>query len=87
MGTSVTACPYKCTYMAKVTVYLPDRLAEAVRAAGLNLSNITQVAAERELLRSDVSSWLHRVLFEQTSDVSHHDALAALRAAAREDRP
>jgi post-segregation antitoxin (ccd killing protein) len=64
--------------MAKVTVYLPDQLAEAVRAFGLNLSHVTQVAAERELARSRVDVWLTRVITEPRAKVTHDIALQAL---------
>jgi hypothetical protein len=60
--------------MAKVTVYLPDRLAEAVRAVGMNLSNVTRVAAERELAQMRVSSWLSRVALQRAMDVPHGTA-------------
>ena len=76
-STVVTACVYRCVYMARMNVYMPDRLAEAVRAAGMNLSNITQVAAERELARMRVSSWLSRVLFGWSIDVSPEAILQA----------
>ena len=75
----VTACVYRCVYMARVNVYMPDQLAEAVRAAGMNLSNITQVAAERELARMRVSPWLSRVLFGWSMNVSPEATLEALR--------
>jgi hypothetical protein len=65
--------------MARVNVYMPDGLAEAVRAAGMNLSNITQVAAERELARRRVSPWLARVLLGWSTDVSPEATLEALR--------
>jgi post-segregation antitoxin (ccd killing protein) len=64
--------------MPKVTVYLPDQLAEAVRASGLNLSHVTQVAAERELARSRVDVWLTRIITEPRSQVTHDMALRAL---------
>jgi hypothetical protein len=75
----VTPCVYRCVYMARVNVYMPDSLADAVRAAGMNLSNITQVAAERELARMRVSPWLARVLFGWSMDVSPEATLEALR--------
>jgi predicted nucleic acid-binding protein len=57
--------------MARVNVYLPDRLADAVRAGGVNLSSVTQVAAERELVRRSTSSWLRRVALQRRPGVTH----------------
>jgi hypothetical protein len=66
--------------MAKVTVYLPDQLAEAVRASTMNLSNVTRVAAERELIQMRVSSWLSRVAVQRAIDVPYRTALETVRA-------
>lgn len=76
----VTACVYRCVYMARINIYMPDELAEAVRAADMNLSNLAQVAAERELARMRVSSWLSRVLFGRTRNISPEATLEALRS-------
>lgn len=37
--------------MAKVTIYLPDDLAERVRAAGVSMSPVCQAALEKEVTR------------------------------------
>lgn len=76
----VTACVYRCVYMARINIYMPDELAEAVRAADMNLSNLAQVAAERELAQMRVSSWLSRVLFGRTRNISPEATLEALRS-------
>ena len=39
--------------MARANVYLPDDLHDRARAAGLNVSEVTQLALERELDRLD----------------------------------
>ncbi len=44
--------------MARVNVWLPDEVAAGVRAAGLNLSMVTRVAALRELDRRGAELWL-----------------------------
>ena len=67
--------------MARVNVYLPDDLAEASRAAGLNVSRITQDALRAALDVAATSTWLHDVRSLSPTDVSHADALAAVRAA------
>jgi post-segregation antitoxin (ccd killing protein) len=66
--------------MARVNVYLPDELAREWRAAGMNLSQITQVAVRRELARRRSDMWLRRVAVQRVRDVSHREALGALRA-------
>jgi post-segregation antitoxin (ccd killing protein) len=65
--------------MARINVYLPDPLAEAVRASDINLSRLTQVAAERELARRKVEAWRDRVLIERAQGVLHDAALEAWR--------
>jgi post-segregation antitoxin (ccd killing protein) len=72
--------------MARINVYMPDQLAAAVRASGINLSEVTQLAAEREVVRCQVSSWLGRVMAERSGDVTHEEALRALQVARREQR-
>lgn len=67
--------------MARVNVWLPDEVAVAVRAAGLNLSMVTRVAALRELARQDTERWL-RVTAGRRGEgraVSHETTLGALR--------
>ena len=64
--------------MGRVNVYLPDDLAEEARAAGLNVSNITQEALRRELAGRRTTAWLTRVRQLPASDVTHDDALDAL---------
>lgn len=69
--------------MPRVNVYLPDDLAAAVRAAGLNLSSLTQEAIRRHLAGLTTDAWL-ATLDSTPVPVSHDDALAALDAAREE---
>ena len=66
--------------MPRVNIYLPDDLAAAVRAAGLNLSSLTQDAIRQHLSGRTTDAWLAS-LDPAPSQVSHDDALAALDAA------
>ncbi len=61
--------------MARVNVYLPDGLAEEVRAGGVNLSNLTRVAAERELTRRSTTSWLRRVALQRAAARLTHEVV------------
>jgi len=47
--------------MARVNVYLPDDLAEKARAAGVNVSNVTQQALRQELGRRTTDDWVDRI--------------------------
>jgi post-segregation antitoxin (ccd killing protein) len=67
--------------MARVNVYLPDPLVEEVRAAGLNLSQVTQGAVVHELTRTRLSYWLDRVALERAMYVPNEVAFEALVAA------
>ena len=69
--------------MARVNIYLPEDLAVAVRAAGLNLSSLAQEAIRRHLAGQTTDAWL-ATLDSTPAKVSHDDALAALDAAREE---
>jgi post-segregation antitoxin (ccd killing protein) len=69
--------------MPRVNVYLPDDLAAAARAAGLNLSSLTQEAIRRELGGRTTDTWLATLEGLETP-VPHDTALAALDAARQE---
>ena len=69
--------------MPRVNIYLPDDLAAAVRAAGLNLSSLTQDAIRQQLAGRTTDAWL-ATLDPPSVQVSHDDALAALDAAREE---
>ncbi|HEY1651790.1 MAG TPA: type II toxin-antitoxin system CcdA family antitoxin [Acidimicrobiales bacterium] len=68
--------------MAQWNVYLPEDLAVEVRAAGLNVSRLTQAALHQELACSRARTWLQRVAWERTTreTVSHDATSRALRA-------
>lgn len=82
MGSNPTssACVYHMR-MARVNVYLPDDLAAEARAAGLNVSRLSQEALRRELARRRTDAWLDHVMTLPPTGVSHDEALAALDAA------
>ncbi len=67
--------------MARVNVYLPDELAAAARAAGINVSNLTQEAIRQELARRGTDAWLDRLGDLRPTRVSHRAALEAVHAA------
>ena len=67
--------------MARVNVYLPDDLAEASRAAGLNVSRIAQDALRAALDAVATRTWIDEVRALPSTGVSHEDALDAVRAA------
>ena len=66
--------------MPRVNIYLPDDLAAAVRAAGLNLSSLTQDAIRQQLAGRTTDAWL-ATLDPPSVQVCHDDALAAIDAA------
>ncbi|MGL5858569.1 MAG: type II toxin-antitoxin system CcdA family antitoxin [Angustibacter sp.] len=63
--------------MARVNVYVPDDLAEAARAARLNISAVTQEALGRALARRATDDWLARIPSSRAA-VGHQQALRAL---------
>jgi len=66
--------------MARVNVYLPDDLAEEARAAGLNVSNITQDALRRQLAARRTSAWVARISKLPPTGVAHEQVIEALDA-------
>jgi post-segregation antitoxin (ccd killing protein) len=69
--------------MPRVNVYLPDDLAAAARAAGLNVSSLAQEAIKRELAGRTTDAWL-ATLDPTQARVPHDTALAALDEAREE---
>jgi post-segregation antitoxin (ccd killing protein) len=67
--------------MARVNVYLPDDLAKEAKAAGLNVSNLTQAALRRALAVSRVDEWLADVTAMRPLGISHADVTSAVEAA------
>jgi post-segregation antitoxin (ccd killing protein) len=62
-----------------VSVYLPDDLVAAARAAGFDLSSLTQDAIRQYLAGRTTDAWLAS-LDPTPSPVPHDDALLALDA-------
>lgn len=70
--------------MARVNVYLPDDLAAEAKAAGLNVSNLTQEALRSALAASRVDDWLDDVSAMRPLGISHRAVSEAV-AAAKDD--
>jgi post-segregation antitoxin (ccd killing protein) len=64
--------------MARVNVYLPDALAARARAAGVNISGITQDAIRNALAGSDTDLWLERLKRLPRAEIAHDDVITAL---------
>ncbi len=64
--------------MARVNVYLPDDLARQARAAGMSVSNVTQVALRRELGARNTSEWLSRLARLPALKVAHEQVISAI---------
>jgi post-segregation antitoxin (ccd killing protein) len=64
--------------MARVNVYLPDELAERARAAGVNISGITQEAIRGVLAATDTDRWLARLERLPRLEVDRDRVIAAL---------
>lgn len=64
--------------MARINVYLPDDLAERARAAGVNVSSLTQSALRRELAARNTDDWLKRLRRMPRVAVTHDAVLEAL---------
>ncbi len=71
-------------HMARVNVYLPDELAKKARAAGLNVSGLTQDALRRALAVQRTNDWLEQVGKLRRSGLTHDDVMVALEAAREE---
>jgi post-segregation antitoxin (ccd killing protein) len=64
--------------MARVNVYLPDALAQEARAAGLNISRVTQEALSGSLAHSETDRWLDRLEHLPQADIPHRSVIDAL---------
>ena len=67
--------------VARLNVYLPDALAAEAKAAGLNLSAVTQEAVRRSLSGRSTDAWLATLERPTSGSVDHDRALEALDAA------
>jgi post-segregation antitoxin (ccd killing protein) len=70
--------------MARVNVYLPDDLAQQARAAGLNISKVTQAALSSTLARNETDRWLDRLERSPRVDVAHDSVIQAIEEARSE---
>ena len=64
--------------MARVNVYLPNELARAARAAGLNISKVTQEALSNNLAQSATDGWLDRLADLPRAAISHERVIEAI---------
>lgn len=64
--------------VARVNVYLPDQLARDAKAAGLNISGLTQAALRGALSADRGREWFEDLKRLPPSGVSHNAVLAAL---------
>lgn len=64
--------------MARINVYLPDDLAERARAAGVNISGVTQDALRTTLAAFDTDHWLDGLDEVTNSTVPHERVIQAL---------
>ena len=69
--------------MARLNVYVPDDLAKAARAAGLNVSALTQAAIDRALAAKATNDWLASLPRVQTG-ATHEQVITALDEAREE---
>lgn len=67
--------------MARVNVYLPDDLATEAKAAGLNVSSLTQDALRAALAARRVDDWIDDVVSMRPLGISHRATSAAVTAA------
>jgi post-segregation antitoxin (ccd killing protein) len=67
--------------MARVNVYLPDDLAAEAKAAGLNVSSLTQDALRRALAASQVDDWLEGIAAMRPLGIGHRVVADAVTAA------
>lgn len=64
--------------MARLNVYVPDDLADRSRAAGLNVSALTQAAIAAALAAEETDSWLATLPSARPSGVGLGDVLSAI---------
>ena len=64
--------------MSWISVYLPDDLAEQARAAGLNVSGVTQEALRSALAAIGTDAWLDRLARHPVTGVPHEHVMRAL---------
>jgi post-segregation antitoxin (ccd killing protein) len=70
--------------MARVNVYLPDDLAREARAAGLNISRVTQAALSETLEHNETDRWLDRLAHLPRAQIAHRSVIQAIDVARAE---
>jgi post-segregation antitoxin (ccd killing protein) len=70
--------------MARVNVYLPNDLAAEAKAAGLNVSSLTQEALRSALAASHTDDWLDTLVTLRSTGIGH-PAVAAAVATAKDE--
>ena len=76
MAAQERVCIFMC--MARVNVYLPDELAREARAAGLNISRLTQEALSDNLAHSETDRWLDALEGLPRVNIPHVSVVRAL---------
>lgn len=64
--------------MSRVNVYIPDELAAEAKAAGLNISNLTQKAIRSALAADSLKAWQDKVSKLDATGVDHESVLVAV---------
>ena len=67
--------------MARVNVYLPNDLATEAKAAGLNVSSLTQEALRNALAATRTDAWLDGLATVHSTGVDHAKVAEAVKAA------
>ena len=70
--------------MARVNVYLPDDLAAEAKAAGMNVSNLTQEALRSALAARRVDDWIEDVGSMRSLEISSEAVASAVAEAKNE---
>lgn len=63
-----------------MNVYLPDELAAEAKAAGLNLSAVTETVVRRSLAGRSTDAWLATLASAAQHEARHDEVIAALDA-------
>jgi post-segregation antitoxin (ccd killing protein) len=67
--------------MARVNVYLPNDLAAEAKAAGLNVSNLTQEVLRSVLAARSTDGWLDGLASMPSTGIDHAKVVEAVEAA------
>jgi post-segregation antitoxin (ccd killing protein) len=64
--------------MVRLSIWVPDELAERARSAGLNVSTLAQAAIAAELESQATTTWLDNLADQRERRVTHAAAGTAL---------